>query len=148
MAERLEYCSPATKARDRSVRPAFIWIPLLLIAGVLAAVIAPPKFEHGNARRPAAMLRMADLRDALYAFHADTGRYPTAAEGLAVLTQRQASGTGEAYVAELPRDPWGHDYIYSPVAANGLPFDIHSLGGPDVHTVWQSVPCPVEGEGR
>ena len=56
------------------------------------------------------------LRSVLLRFHSDTGRYPTAKEGLAVLARKHAAikGWKGPYVPTMPLDPWRHAYVYSP----------------------------------
>ena len=53
---------------------------------------------------------------AVAAFRQDTGRFPTAAEGLGVLVAPPvpAGGWRGPYLesATLPNDPWGRPYVY------------------------------------
>jgi len=50
----------------------------------------------------------------LEAFAADTGRYPSDAEGLAALCSRPPglAGWRGPYLQQLTSDPWGHRYVY------------------------------------
>ena len=66
-------------------------------------------------------------------FQKDCGRYPTTAEDLAALVTKPAD-IPEArwhgpYMESIPRDPWGHDYIYRcPGLRNTNRFDLYSRG--------------------
>lgn len=63
-----------------------------------------------------------DLRaiyEALRAFKTDRGHFPSAEEGLAVLVP--------GYLYQLPRDSWGHLYLYQP-GFGAVPPDVVSYG--------------------
>lgn len=70
---------------------------------------------------------------ALDSFYLDSGKYPTADQGLAALWEKpsgDSSGWNGPYVSKpVPKDPWGNEYTYSTPGDNGLPFKIVSLGG-------------------
>src|SRR4029079_13677870 len=69
------------------------------------------------ARRAAARADLEALDVALDAFAQDTGRYPTAAEGLGALFSQPAGAAGwhGPYVRRpAPLDPWGFPYVYLP----------------------------------
>jgi type II secretion system protein G len=72
------------------------------------------------------------LKTALGNFQADTGRYPSMAEGLAALVQCPTNFTGHwrgPYLETVPLDPWGEDYIYCcPGIHNTNTYDIFSRG--------------------
>jgi len=67
-------------------------------------------------------------------YKVDTGSYPTQTQGLAALTTKpedvDPSVWGGPYVDPgVPKDPWGHDYIYVfPGKNNKQGFDLYSLG--------------------
>jgi len=64
----------------------------------------------------------------------DIGRFPTAAEGLALLNNMpqdpsiSARWHGPYLEDALPPDPWGNPYQYSVPGANGQPFALYSFG--------------------
>ena len=81
------------------------------------------------------MTQMAVFKTALEAFHEDCGRLPSTSEGLSALIARPASLSekqwrGPYLMADrIPKDPWGHDYVYRFPAAKGTnAFDLYSLG--------------------
>jgi len=64
-------------------------------------------------------------------FYLDAGRYPSTEEGLGALAVRPAgvSSWNGPYLktAGVPKDPWGHNYLYRSPGQNG-PYDVGSLG--------------------
>lgn len=128
--------SIARRPAARRTREAFTLIELLLvlvILAVLAAVIVP-KFARRSeqARITAARADIANLEVAIDAFEIDTGRYPTTEEGLGALIQRPSDVNawfGPYIKRGLPKDPWGHPYIYvQPGQHNTSGYDLYSYG--------------------
>jgi general secretion pathway protein G len=82
---------------------------------------------------PTARASLRELHRAVNQFHADTGRWPTAGEGLSVLVHKPADvvhwpAGGYLDVTAVPKDSWGNDFIYEFQPAPGEPFRIKSLG--------------------
>ena len=121
-----------------------------------------------RAKRRAAETDIAMLASALTLFEADTGRYPTTAEGLAALVQEPAGVKNwrGPYIQKMAHDPRGRPYVYRcPGLHNGSGFDLSSLG-PDGQegtadnvTNWPApprattqnqpaAPAPLTGSGR
>ena len=117
------------------------WLPTLpewglvcVILAIIGAVAIPRFTNHGDfSRHTVAAEQLATLRAALDAFRKDTGRYPTAEEGLAALF-RQPAGLRHWHGPYVMRprfsDPWGNQYVYAP-AAEGSPGPVVSSAGPD-----------------
>lgn len=132
-------------------RGGFTLIELLLvlvILGILAAIVVP-KFSGRTeqARRTAATTQIATFGTALDSFEIDTGHYPKGKNGLFDLVQqpRDAQNWNGPYLKnEIPKDPWGNDYIYEfPGKRNSSSYDLMSMGpdgrvgGDDDITNWQ-----------
>jgi general secretion pathway protein G len=90
--------------------------------------------EKSNVTTATAQLKM--LRGAVENLRLDIGRYPTAEEGLALLSKAPADPATAArwrgpYLDEvnLPLDPWGTAYQYTVPGRDGMPFALYSLGG-------------------
>jgi general secretion pathway protein G len=118
-------------------RSAFTLIELLLVLVILTtlAAIVLPKFSNRSkqAKITAATVQIAQFDVALDAFEIDMGRYPTTIEGLQVLIERPASDADDwngPYIKNnIPRDPWGNDYVYRyPGQYNQEGYDLYSLG--------------------
>ena len=121
-------------SRRRSAR-GFTLIELLLvlvILGVLAAIVVP-KFagRTEQAREAAAKTQIATFGTVLDAFEVDNGYYPKGKNGLGDLVQapRDAKNWRGPYIKEVPKDPWGNDYVYEcPGKNNPTSYDITSMG--------------------
>jgi len=136
------------RSRDAS---GFTLIELLLVLVILATLsaIVLPKFtgRAKQAKITAAKTQIAQLEVALDAFEIDVGRYPTTVEGLRALVARptsEADGWQQPYLRrEIPRDPWGNDYVYRyPGQYNEYGYDLYchgpdgKLGGDDDIANW------------
>lgn len=115
----------------------FTLIELMLVMVILAvmAAIVLPKFtgRSQQAKVTAAKTQIAQIEVALDAFEIDISRYPTTAEGLRALVERPASDATEwqqPYLKrDIPKDPWGSDYVYRyPGQYNENGYDLYSLG--------------------
>ena len=91
---------------------------------------------------PAQQQAYADLKTlvaALEAFERDNGFYPSADEGLAMLTVEGAEGKRKArlpeqgYIEQVPKDPWGRDYRYYSEPFGGVKgsYELWTLGADD-----------------
>lgn len=92
---------------------------VLAIIGTLMAVVAPRLMgQVDKSKQVAAKAQVKTLRLALDSYALDTGRYPTAQEGLAVLINPPAGDNGSwagPYLEQaLPMDPWKNAYVYQP----------------------------------
>ena len=104
---------------------------VVAILGLLAALVVPNVIGRGEqARVDLAKANMQGIANALDMYRMDNGRYPTTEEGLEALVREPASARNwnpEGYLDEVPRDPWGNEYIYISPGRDG-PFDLYSLG--------------------
>lgn len=89
---------------------------VVAILGLLVGYVAPRYFgQVGNAEVKAAQAQLDAAGKALDQFRLDTGRYPSAEEGLAALNTSPAglsTWRGPYLKKPIPKDPWGHDYRY------------------------------------
>jgi len=150
-----EQSSPNEKtpsvARKKMSWLAFILVLflLLIIAGI---VLSPQKFLGGipatfGSRGPAARVKAAKaqiftLGIALNTFQKENGFLPRGSNGLSYLMQQPPGATnwrGPYMERAIPKDPWGHDYIYEcPGSHNPQGYDLSAIG-PDgqVYGNWQ-----------
>ena len=97
-------------------------LAVLAVAAILAGVLGPLIYRQlMEARHEATLAEMTALKEALVSFLADTGRFPSEAEGLAALSADPGApgwqgpylpGDRYAPAAELGADAFGQDYVY------------------------------------
>jgi general secretion pathway protein G len=128
---------PLFAAAARSAR-GFTLIEMLiviLIIGLVAGLIGPTLWNKlAGAQADTARAQMKQIGQALAMYRLDLGRYPDSLQGLV-----QSSGGGNwdgPYLdaKEVPKDPWGNDYLYS-VTGGGKDYTIRSRGGGDQEIV-------------
>ena len=125
-----------TRSPRLRVLRAFTLIELLLvlvILTVLAAVVVPKFTKRSEqARITGARADIANLEVALDASEVDTGAYPTTEAGLAALVENPSgikNWMGPYIKRGVPKDPWGHPYVYKqPGGNNTNGYDLHSFG--------------------
>jgi general secretion pathway protein G len=107
---------------------------VLVILGVLAAMIAPKIMDRPDeARIIAARQDIATVIQALKMYRLDNIRYPTTEQGLQALITKPAiapvpdNWKSGGYLEKLPKDPWGHPYVYLNPGRHG-DIDVISLG--------------------
>lgn len=110
---------------------------VVMIMGVLAAMTVPNLLGRGQqARISAARTDIdANLSMAIDLYELDTGKFPSAAEGLTALVEKPDDETvlmwNGPYLKRrrLPKDPWGNQYVYVfPGVHNSGGYDLYSLG--------------------
>ena len=100
----------------------FTLIEILVVVTILAilgALVVPKIIDRPNdARVVAAKHDLGTLVAALKLYKLDNGRYPTTDQGLKALVEKPSSDPLPAnwkqggYLEKMPKDPWGHDYLY------------------------------------
>ena len=109
---------------------------VLIIIGILAALIAPRLISRmDDAKVMDAKVQMKNLETALRLFKADNGFYPSTEQGLEALISPPVSGQvpenyrigGYLEKKNIPRDPWGNEYIYISPGSKG-DYDIITYG--------------------
>lgn len=102
---------------------------VMVILGMLATATALAMRGYSDsARRTKVVTEIATYVNAIDAFYAVQGRYPTNDEGLAILTAK-TKNSPSGYVKKLTKDPWGHPYVYqAPGTKKDSPFEIICYG--------------------
>lgn len=103
-----------------------IMVVITLIGLVTAAIGVAVINQLGEGQRDAARNQSYEIAKSLDIFKLQNGSYPTTGQGLQVLV---TPPKGKAIMEQLPKDPWGNEYIYlNPGQKNATKFDIRSKG--------------------
>lgn len=127
---------PKSKLRRPCDRRAFTlieFIVVMTIIGILAALIVPRFLGRiGGAKQSVATANIKMLEAKVLEFQADTGRYPSAQEGLRALVQPPGDVSSKwkgPYVKDKEiLDPWEREYIYRYPGQRNHDFDLFTLG--------------------
>ena len=94
---------------------------VMVIIGLLAATVVPKFFgQVDKAMQQDAQAQIELLGQALDLYRLEKHKYPTSDEGLEAL---------KSYLKKnVPKDPWGNDYIYVSPGKEGRGYDLISLG--------------------
>jgi general secretion pathway protein G len=110
-------------------------IEMLVVVSIIAlfaALVAPSMFQAGDkARVTAARVQINNFEQALTQYKLSTGTFPTTEQGLEALRTKPANlnqWEGPYLKKEIPKDPWGRDYLYKYPGEHGDEPDIISYG--------------------
>jgi general secretion pathway protein G len=105
---------------------------VVVIIGLFVALVAPNLWRNvDKANVTKARAQIDSLMTALGTYKLDTGLFPTTEQGLQALRTKPADAAlwnGPYMDKDIPKDPWGHDYIYKFPGDHGDGPDIISLG--------------------
>ncbi|MFO8009161.1 MAG: type II secretion system major pseudopilin GspG [Candidatus Brocadiia bacterium] len=106
---------------------------VIVIVGILATLIMPRVLDRPEqARRVKAKAQISSFTNALGMYKADTGQFPTTAQGLEALVSNPGvegwQEGGYLQHGKLPKDPWGNDYVYMSPGTHSTDYDIVSYG--------------------
>lgn len=109
---------------------------VVIIIGLLAAVVAPQFLNRvDDARVSKAKQDIQAMNTALTMYKLDNYVYPTTDQGLKALVEKPDAtiaphwrSGGYFQQAHVPKDPWGHDYVYVTPGTHGTDYDLYSLG--------------------
>jgi general secretion pathway protein G len=104
---------------------------VVVIIGILAGIVAPKIF--GNVDKASITRAKQDIRGieaALDMYKLDNFDYPTTDQGLQALVSNPGDVRNwrpGGYLKQLPKDPWGRDYLYLSPGEHGE-IDVFTLG--------------------
>lgn len=105
---------------------------VVVILGILAAIVVPKIISRPDeARIVKAKQDVLAIQNALDLYKLDNGFYPSTDQGLMALVEKPTSNpiphNWQVYLKSLPKDPWGHDYLYLNPGEHG-DIDVYTLG--------------------
>ena len=110
---------------------------VIVILAALAALVGPKIIGRSDdAKVTEAKVQIRNLESALKLYKLDNGNFPTTEQGLQALVTKPTVGKipGSNYKTEgylenknIPKDPWGADYIYLSPGEHG-DYDLYSFG--------------------
>lgn len=105
-------------------------VVVIVILAMLVGIATPLYFRHvKKAKISTAKTQISMFEQAIFDFRVDLDRLPDANAGLRALienTNGEEKWKGP-YLKKMPKDPWGHDYVYVCPGQHG-DFDIISYG--------------------
>jgi general secretion pathway protein G len=105
---------------------------VVTIIGLFVALVGPKLFSRvDQARITAAKTQIHNFIGALNTYKLDTGTFPTTEQGLIALRVKPQDANqwnGPYLEQEIPKDPWGSDYVYKYPGDHGDGPDLVSLG--------------------
>jgi len=105
---------------------------VVTIIGLFVALVGPSLWKKADAAKvTAARTQMQSFMTALGTYKLDTGNFPSTEQGLQALRvkpQDLNQWNGPYLEKEIPKDPWGHDYLYKYPSEHGDEPEIISLG--------------------
>ena len=109
---------------------------VVVILALLAALVGPKLIGRSDDAKIAdAKVQIKNMETALKLYRLDNSVYPSTEQGLAALVTKPTTGVipknykAEGYLEskQLPKDPWGNDYIYLSPGEHG-DYDLCSYG--------------------
>ncbi len=121
------------KLREEGFTLIEIMVVIFIIALLAALVVPKIVGRTEEAKRTAALTQIREFENALSLYHLDNGSYPTTEQGLEALVKKPTlppepnSYKPGGYISKIPKDPWGHPFVYLSPGTHGE-FDIMSYG--------------------
>ena len=105
---------------------------VVTIIGLFVALVGPRLWSNvDKAKITAARAQIENFMAALGTYKLDNGNFPTTEQGLQALRVKPGDAdkwNGPYMPKDIPKDPWGHDYVYKFPGDHGDEPDIISYG--------------------
>jgi general secretion pathway protein G len=120
------------KRRSRAGVTLIEMLVVMTIIALFVALVAPTMLKKGDAARvTATRAQIHNFQTALGAYKLDTGTFPTTEQGLQALRVKPDGinqWAGPYMTQDIPKDAWGHDFVYKYPGEHGDEPDITSYG--------------------
>ena len=129
---------PAAKPGENLLREPLPW---LVVGAILFCLWGGTPWSGGGlhqgtkAKVQAATTQIEQFREAVQLYARDNGAPPSATQGLDALIHRPTKSPRPKHwkkcledLNEIPKDPWGNEYLYQSPGPRGERFSITSLG--------------------
>lgn len=114
------------RLRSRGMSLLEIMVVITLIGLVTAAIGVAVVGQLNDGQAKLARDQAYNIAAAAKIYKVNNGSYPTTAQGIQALT---SPPKGRPLLEEIPKDPWGNEYIYvSPGQKNVSSIDVRSKG--------------------
>jgi general secretion pathway protein G len=105
---------------------------VVTIIGLFVALVGPGLWKKVDVSRiTAARTQIQNFMTALGTYKLDTGTFPTTEQGLQALRVKPGDmnqWNGPYMPQDIPKDPWGHEYVYKYPGEHGDEPEIVCLG--------------------
>ena len=102
-----------TKAKGNVLQRGMTLVEIMVVVviiGLIAGVVSVQVFgQLEDANIKTAQTQLKSIENALDLYRLSNRGYPSTVEGLGVLA---APKSGAPVMSEIPKDPWGNDFIY------------------------------------
>lgn len=115
----------------RQAAAGFTLLEIMIVVSIIVILLGLAISKIGNptgfAKSTAVRADIQAIGTQLKLYESMNGAYPTSEEGLRALVTRPASATRWYQLfKEVPKDPWGKEYIYR--SNGGSAYDLYSAG--------------------
>lgn len=124
------------KKKEFFEKDGWTFVETLIVMAIVLVMTASVGFSSikqlDKARVVTAKSQIDAFSIALESYYMDVGNYPSEQDGLNCLWDKSFCNSdkwnGPYVTKQIPKDPWGNDYVYLCPGRNGLPWTIVSYG--------------------
>lgn len=119
----------ASRQRPRGMTLLEIMIVIAILGLIATVVVVGVMNQFENAKIKTARLKIKELQKALDLYRVDQNEYPSQSQGLQALLNPPGGMNPYLTAKELPKDPWGQQFVYYyPARSGGAGYEILSKG--------------------
>ncbi len=120
-----------------TLQKGFTFLEVIVVVAILVLlatiVIVNYSGRMKQAKIDACKMQISEISKALELYRIDNGFYPTTDQGLKALVEKPDTEPipkkwKKPYMDEIPKDPWGNEYVYIYPGSHKKNFDLFSYG--------------------